>query len=87
MSLLDTINNFYEHLVADAVEKSRQPEDSEDLLSDIMCVALNRLPSRYYRHKIDMMFYLPDQELQEMDQKVAKAVAEARVFVVSHQRE
>jgi hypothetical protein len=87
MSLLDTINNFYENLVADAVDETREPEDSEDMLADIMCVALNRLPSRYYRHKIDMMFYLPDQELQEMDQKVKKAVAEARSFVISHQRE
>lgn len=87
MSLLDTIHNFYEHLVADAVEDAREPEDSDDMLSDIMCVALNRLPSRYYRHKIDMMFYLPDQELQEMDEKVKKAVTDARAFVISHQRE
>lgn len=87
MSLLDTIDNFYERLVADAVDDSRQDDEDEDMLADIMCVALNRLPPRYYRHKIDMMFYLADPEMQEMRAKVATAVAEARRFVKSHQRE
>ncbi|WP_166269343.1 late competence development ComFB family protein [Marinobacter caseinilyticus] len=87
MSLLDTIDNFYERLVADAVEESRLETDTEDRLADIMCIALNRLPPRYYRHKIDMMFYLADPELQEMRYKVLDAVKEARAFVVAHQRE
>lgn len=87
MSLLDTIDNFYERLVADAVEETREDTDSQDTLSDIMCVALNRLPPRYFRHTIDMMFYLADPELQEMRDRVAAAVAEARLFVKTHQRD
>lgn len=87
MSMLDTIDNFYERLVADAVDESREPEDTEDTLADIMCVALNRLPPRYYRHKIDMMFYLADPEMNEMRAKVAEAVLHARAFVTLHQRD
>lgn len=87
MSLLDTIDNFYERLVADAVDDTRQDNEDEDMLADIMCVALNRLPPRYYRHKIDMMFYMADPEMQEMRAKVATAVAEARQFVKSHRRD
>lgn len=87
MSLLDTIDNFYERLVADAVEESREDHDTEDRLADIMCVALNRLPPRYFRHKIDMMFYLADPELQEMRYKVQTAVVDARAFVDAHQRD
>lgn len=87
MSLLDTIANFYERLVADEIEESRQAGDSEDFLQDVMCVALNRLPPRYYRHSVDMMFYLADQEQQEMHDKVRKAVSDARTFVRGHQRD
>ncbi|MEX1226421.1 MAG: late competence development ComFB family protein [Marinobacter sp.] len=87
MSLLDTIDNFYEKLVADAVDDARTEGDSKDLLADIMCVALNRLPPRYYRHKIDMMFYLADPEMQEMRDRVAAVVADARAYVMAHRRE
>ncbi|WP_111497655.1 MULTISPECIES: late competence development ComFB family protein [Marinobacter] len=87
MSLLDTIDNFYERLVADAIEDTRAPEDDEDYLADVMCVALNRLPTRYYRHSIDMRFYLADPEMQEMRDRVRLAVAQARDFVHSHSRE
>lgn len=87
MSLLDAIDNFNERLVADAVEATREEEDGADFLADVMCVALNRLPPRYYRFAIDMRFYLPDQEMQEMNEKARAAVVEARAFVRSHQRD
>lgn len=29
-----------------------------DYLSDVACVALNRLPARYIRHEVDMAFYM-----------------------------
>lgn len=87
MSLLDNIDNFYERLVADAIEDTRESGEEEDFLTDVMCVALNRLPTRYYRHSIDMMFYLADPDMQEMRDRVRTAVAEARTFVRTHRRE
>ncbi|OZB07079.1 MAG: hypothetical protein B7X58_13545 [Marinobacter sp. 34-60-7] len=86
MSLRDAIDNFYERLVLDAIKATRESSDTADYLTDVMCVALNRLPARYYRHTIDMMFYLADEELKEMKEKSLAAVKQAREFVSSHQR-
>jgi hypothetical protein len=87
MSLRDAIDNFYERLVLDAIEATRQETDTADYLTDVMCVALNRLPTRYYRHSIDMMFYLADEELKGMKEKSLAEVVAARDFVKQHQRE
>ncbi|MCH8499520.1 MAG: late competence development ComFB family protein [Marinobacter sp.] len=87
MSLLDAIDNFYEHLVVEAVEKTRDPGDGQDFLVDVMCVALNRLPTRYYRHSVDLMFYMADPEYQQMLKAVEEAVAGAREFVQAHRRD
>ncbi|MFN2360059.1 MAG: late competence development ComFB family protein [Marinobacter sp.] len=87
MSLRDAIDNFYEPLVADAIDETREKEDSQDYLTDVLCVALNRLPAKYYRHSIDMMFYLADGELETMKTQSLAAVREAREFVKAHQRD
>tara|TARA_R110000823_G_scaffold315022_1_gene445340 strand:- start:9992 stop:10327 length:336 start_codon:yes stop_codon:yes gene_type:complete len=87
MSLRDAIDNFYERLVVDAIDATREESDTADYLADVMCVALNRLPTRYYRHSIDMMFYLADEELKEMKQKSLAVVQDAREFVREHQRQ
>lgn len=87
MALRDAIDNFYERLVQDAVVATKKETDTADYLVDVMCLALNRLPSRYYRHSIDMLFYLADEELKEMKEKSLAAVIAARDFVHEHQRE
>lgn len=87
MSYRDAIDNFYERLVVDAIDATREPGDTADFLTDVMCVALNRLPPRYYRHTIDMMFYLADEELRSMKDKSLAAVESARDFVREYQRE
>ncbi|KAA1171189.1 hypothetical protein FWJ25_17450 [Marinobacter salinexigens] len=86
MSFRDAIDNFYERLVLDAIQATRDDGDTADYLTDVMCVALNRLPARYYRHSIDMMFYLADEELKDMKIKSLEAVKVARDFVREHQR-
>lgn len=86
MSLRDAIDNFYERLVQDAIDATREESDTADYLTDVMCVALNRLPARYYRHTIDMMFYLADEELKQMKTNSLVAVKQAREFVREHQR-
>lgn len=87
MSLRDAIDNFYEPLVAEAIDETREEGDNQDFLADVMCVALNRLPAKYYRHSIDMMFYLADGELETMKKSSLAAVKEAREFVKAHQRD
>ena len=87
MSLIDEIYNLYEKLVADAILETRQPGDEQDFLADVMCVALNRLPSRYYRHSVDMMFYMAEGEMNDLKQQSLDAVKDAREFVTGHRRE
>lgn len=86
MSLRDAIDNFYERLVLDAIDATRQDADNADYLTDVMCVALNHLPARYYRHSIDMVFFLTDEELKGMKEKSLAEVRAARDFVNEHQR-
>lgn len=87
MSLIDTVDNLYEKLVAEAVNETRQPDDEDDFLTDVVCVALNRLPSKYYRHSVDMVFYMAEGEMDSMKAYSLGAVRDAREFVRGHKRE
>lgn len=79
---IDSIHNYYEHLVLEEIP--RQLGDSRrgaDFIADVACVALNHLPPRYIRHAVDMAFYLSPKESQEMEEKVTAAVRAALQFV------
>lgn len=54
---------------------------SNDLLVDVACVALNRLPPRYIRHEVDFSFYLTEHERLEIDAAANEAVTYAFTFV------
>lgn len=54
---------------------------SGDLLCDVACVALNRLPPRYIRHEVDFSFYLTEHERVEIDNAITEAVNYAFNFV------
>lgn len=89
MSLLDNVNNFYEQWALEVLNEQLEAMDQafdEDYLVDVICVALNHLPPRYYRHKVDMVFYTSPEERLEMRKKVEKAVKNALTFVAKHQR-
>lgn len=80
-----SIHNHHERAVFDAV-RAQAPEfplaaSSEDLLADVACVALNRLPPRYIRHEVDLAFYLTEKERGEVATAVDTAVRFAFEFV------
>jgi Late competence development protein ComFB len=86
MSLdFSSIHNHHEQAVFDAVDAqaaqfplvARQPE----LLADVACIALNRLPPRYIRHSIDYSFYLSDGERERDEKAMAEAVIYAFGYV------
>jgi Late competence development protein ComFB len=55
--------------------------NNEELLVDVACVALNRLPPRYIRHAVDYSFYLTEPERLEIDAAIQEAVTYAFNFV------
>lgn len=57
-----------------------------DVIADMACVALNRLPARYIRHDIDLAYYLTDAERETMDQMIKAAVRFAIDFVQQRAR-
>lgn len=82
MSIGENIHNYYDKMVADKLLEEYGLNFSDpDYLADIACVALNHLPPRYYRHEIDMAFYLSPLEHKEMDEKVTEAISDAVKYI------
>ncbi|MFN9764674.1 MAG: late competence development ComFB family protein, partial [Pseudomonadota bacterium] len=80
-----SVRNHNERAVFDAVLAhapsypgvARRP----DLLADVACVALNRLPTRYIRHEVDFVFYLSERERADNARHLVEAVEYAFGFV------
>jgi hypothetical protein len=79
----EQVHNYFERIVFEDVASraSQYPNYSADMLADVACVALNRLPARYVRHDVDMMFYLTEKERHAIDESVNEALAFAFSFV------
>ncbi|MGY4828842.1 late competence development ComFB family protein [Sphaerotilaceae bacterium SBD11-9] len=79
----ESIHNHYERIIFEAVlaESARYPQVPRDLLADVACVALNRLPPRYIRHDVDLVFYLTENERAHNEVAIAEAVRYAFEFV------
>lgn len=81
---IDTVHNYYERLVLEEISRVNDRASQDvDYFADVACVALNRLPPRYIRYDVDMTFFLSPIELQEIHDKVTKAVSEAVAYVDS----
>lgn len=79
---LDTVHNYYEHLVFDTIAEllgEQRPDAS--YVADLACIALNHLPPRYVRHDVDMAFYQSPAEREEMLDKVTQAVQQAIALI------
>ncbi len=80
-----TIHNHHERAVFEAILDQAANHlhlaSNEDLLCDVACVALNRLPPRYIRHDVDFAFYLSEKERAESDLAVNESVRFAFEFV------
>jgi hypothetical protein len=89
MAIINHISNYYEQVVSDEIRRqvdNRAKEPSMDFMADVACVALNRLPPKYYRYEVDMAFYMSPNELFDVKESVTKAVTEAIAFVEHHSR-
>jgi hypothetical protein len=83
ISNFEQVHNYYERLVFEEVIRraERKPEMTSDMLADVACVALNRLPARYVRHDVDLMFYLTEHERNAIELSLAAALDFAFNFV------
>ena len=79
----EQVHNYYERLVFEEVvlRAAQYPTFTNDMLADVACVALNRLPARYVRHDVDMMFYLTEQERQAIELSLEEVLSFAFRFV------
>jgi competence protein ComFB len=85
MAIINHISNYYEQVVSEEIRRqlsSRADESGMDFMADVACVALNRLPPKYYRYEVDMS----PNELFEVKERVTKVVTEAIAFVEHHSR-
>ncbi len=67
--------------VRDHAERYPGVAHSPELLADVACVALNRLPPRYIRHEVDFVFYLSERERIDSERHLLDAVDQAFGFV------
>lgn len=88
MSLDSQIANYYEKLVVEDLLKRPEARSlDEDTLADIACLALSNLPARYYRHSVDMAFFLTVSALAKMEDETREAVTDAVNRVTSGSRD
>jgi hypothetical protein len=80
-----TIRNHHEQAVFRAVVETAPQypllAGRAELLVDVACVALNRLPPRYIRYEADYAFFLGERERADMELAVSEAVEYAFGFV------
>ena len=87
MSILDNIQNYYETLVVEVLAEHYKGEEVElEFMTDVVCVALNHLPPRYFRHGVDMIFYTSPIERDELATKAREAVEAAIKYVEGNNR-
>ena len=72
----EQVHNYYERLVFEGVAGRAEdyPGFTTDMLADVACVALNRLPARYVRHDVDLMFYLTESERRAIESSLEEVL-------------
>ena len=79
----EQVHNYYERLVFEELlyRSADHPGFTAEMLSDVACVALNRMPVRYVRHDVDLVFYMTERERLEIDQNMQSALEYAFNYV------
>jgi len=73
-----SVHNTHEKAIFNAVFAAgpRYPAVADDveLLADVACVALNRMPPHYIRHSADLAFFSTENERQAVRRKIEESV-------------
>jgi hypothetical protein len=85
----ESVKNLHESAVFDTVQAMAGNFPSiggdAELLADVACIALNRVPPRYIRHLVDLRFFQDNNERVQVETAVKAAVLYAFQFVQSRQ--
>lgn len=80
--LFQNVQNYYEKLVLEELtERGFLAGYEQGYVEDIACVALNNLPTQYFRFEVDMGFYMESEDYLLMRKQVIEAVDEAIIFI------
>jgi competence protein ComFB len=82
MSIRDQIHNYYEAKVVQAINEiaGNRGYENEQMV-DLACLALNNLPTRYFRHEVDLAFYMSAHEHEDIDRRVTQSVMDAIAYI------
>lgn len=82
---IEQIHNYHERIVLEEVLRRAHnlPNVTADMVADMACVALNRLPARYVRHDVDLVFYLTEAERHQSEVALMAALDYAEMLVMS----
>ena len=72
----EAVHNCYERLVVERIVQRHEkyPNFTAEMYADVLCVALNNLPTRYVRHDVDMMFYMTESERRDSTHGIETAL-------------
>ena len=72
----EAVHNYYERLVIERIVQRHDefPHFSAEMYADVLCGALNNLPTRYARHDVDMMFYMTEAERRDSTHAIETAL-------------
>jgi hypothetical protein len=83
----ESVHNFLEQEVfrevTDRVPSFPEFAGNIELLADVACLALNRLPPRYIRNSVDMQFFMSNEARGKLNAAVGNAVDYAFRFMQS----
>lgn len=84
MSIRDQIHNYYEGKVVEIINEvaGNRGYDNEQMV-DLACLALNNLPTRYFRHEVDLAFYMSAHEHEDINRRVRQSVNDAIAYIES----
>ena len=54
---------------------------AHDDLEDMACIALNHLPPKYFRHGVDLLYYMSPDERVALEMRIDEAIKSAHVQV------
>ena len=80
--LFQNVHNYYEKLVLEELtNRGFMSNYGLDYVEDVACIALNNLPTKYFRFEVDMGFYMESSDYLMMRKQVKDALDRAIAFI------